>query len=120
MWVQVPAEDPRSEEEGVCGLLLRSIYGLRDAGMNFEQLTSQVMDKLGFACGLWTPCVFVRREKNDNFVTQGVRRELYDFFQQLKVHMWAKNEGALGPEPGQGDVREVVCLNRWCLPRLTC
>ena len=42
LWVQLPAEDPRSEEEGVCGLLLRSIYGLRDAGMNFEQLTSRV------------------------------------------------------------------------------
>ena len=52
--MQLPAEDPRSKEEGVCGLLLRSIYGLRDAGVNFEQLTRQVMDKLGFTCGLWT------------------------------------------------------------------
>ena len=48
VWVQLPAEDPRSEEEGVCCLLLRSIYRLRDAGTNFEQLTRQVMDKLGF------------------------------------------------------------------------
>ena len=70
VWVQLLAEDPRSEEEGVC-----SLYGLRDAGMNFDQLTRQVMDKLGFTCGLWTPCVFVHREKNmqayvyvDNFV----------------------------------------------------
>ena len=53
--------------------------------MNFEQLTRQVMDKLGFTCGLWTPCVFVHREKNmqayvydDNFVIKGVRRELND------------------------------------------
>ena len=94
--------------------------------MNFEQLTCQVMDKIGFTCGLWTPCVFVHREKNmqayvygDNFVIKGVRRELFDFFEQLKVHMWAKSEGVLGPDPGQGDVREVVCLNRvfrWCLP----
>ena len=33
--------------------------------------------------------------------------------------MWAKNEGVLGPDPGQGDKREVICLNRafrWCLP----
>ena len=64
VWVQQPAEDPHSEEEGVCGPLLRSIFGLKDAGMNFEQLTRQVMDKLGFACGLWTPCIFVHREKN--------------------------------------------------------
>ena len=126
VWVQLLAEDPRGEEEGVCGLPLRSIYGLRGAGMNFEQLTRQVMDKLGFTCGLWTPCVFVNCENNmqafvygDNFVIEGVRRELYDFFEQLKVHLWAKSEGVLGPDPGQGDVREVVCLNRvfrWCLP----
>ena len=54
----------------------------------------------------------------DNFVIKGVRRELHDFFQQLKVHVWAKSEGVLGPDPGQGDVREMVCLNRvfrWCL-----
>ena len=83
VWEQLLAQDPRGEEEGVCGLLLRSVYGMRDAGMNFEQLTPQDMDKLGFTCGLWTPCVFVHREKNmqayvygDNFVIKEVRREL--------------------------------------------
>ena len=102
MWVELLVEDPRREEEGVCGPLLRSIYGLRDAGMNFEQLTRQVVDKLGFTCGLWALCVFVHREKNmqayvygDNFVIEGVR-ELHDFFEQLKVHVWAKSEGVLG------------------------
>ena len=77
------------------------------------------MDKLGFTCGLRTLCVFVHREKNmpayvygDNFVIKGVCRELYDIFEELKVHIWAKSEGVLGPEPGQGDMREVVCLNR--------
>ena len=124
--MQLPAEDPRCEEEGVCGLLLRSIYGSRDEGVNFEQLTRQVMDKLGFTWGLWTPFVFAHRERNmqayvygDNFGIKGVRRELYDFFEQLKVHMWAKSEGVLRPDPGQGDAREVVCLTRvfrWCLP----
>ena len=59
--VQLPAEDPRCEEEGLCGLLLRSIHGLRDTSMNFGQLTRQVMDTLGFTCGVWTPCVFVHR-----------------------------------------------------------
>ena len=72
------------------------------------------MDKLGFTCGLWTPCVFVHREKNvqayvyrDNFVIKGVRRELYDLFEQLKVHMCAKSEGLLGPDLG-----EEMCV-RW-------
>ena len=33
--------------------------------------------------------------------------------------MWAKNEGVLGPDLGQGDKREMICLDRvfrWCLP----
>ena len=54
----------------------------------------------------------------DNFVIRGVRRDLKDFFGQLQGSKWAKNDGDLGPDPGQGDVREVVCLNRafrWCL-----
>ena len=103
VWVELPAEDPRSKEEGVCGLLLRSIYGLRDFDMR------QVMDKLDFNCGLWTLCVFVYREQNmqayvygDNFVIKGVRRELYDFFEHLKVHMWAKSEGVSGARPWTG------------------
>ena len=90
------------------GLLLRSISRLRDAGMNLEMLTRRVTDKLDFKCSLWTPCVFVCCEKNvhgyvcgDNFVIKGVRREVYDFFEQLKVYTWAKSEGVPGPDPGQ-------------------
>ena len=126
VWVHLPQEDPRSTEEGVCGLLVRSICGLRDAGMHFGELTRQVMDKLGFTCGLWSPCVYIHHEQNmqaygygDNFVIKGARRDPHDFCEQLKGHMWARNEGVLGPDPGQGDKREVVCLNRvfrWCLP----
>ena len=55
MCVQLPQEDPRSTEEGVWIGFFRSLHSLRDAGMNVEQLTRQVMDKLGFTCGLWTP-----------------------------------------------------------------
>ena len=65
-----------------------------DAGMNFEQLTRQVMDKRGFTCGLWTPCVYVHREQNmqayvygDIFVIKGARCDFYDFFEQLKAHV---------------------------------
>ena len=61
VWVEPPAEDPRSKEEGVCGLLLRSIYGLRDAGMNFEILTRQVMDKLDFNCRLPVSLFIVKK-----------------------------------------------------------
>ena len=119
VWVDLPREDPRSVEEGVCAKLLKSLYGLRDAGLSFELFTRGVMEQLGFACGVWSQCVYHNAERNmqayiygDNFVIKGSWKNLYQFFEDLKVHMWAKNEGVLGPDVSQGDVREVVCLNR--------
>ena len=54
--------------------------------MNFDHLTRDVVDKIGFIFGLPSPCVFSHREKNmrayvygDTFVVKGLRRELYDF-----------------------------------------
>ena len=55
----------------------------------------------------------------DNFFVKGVRRDLHDFLEQLKSFMWAKIEAVLGPDHGQEDAKEVVCLNlvfRWCVP----
>eukprot|EP00971_Amphidinium_carterae_P250137 4965476-Amphidinium_carterae.1 len=41
VWVTLPAEDPRSSEEGICGILRRCLYGTRDAGREFELLTRE-------------------------------------------------------------------------------
>eukprot|EP00971_Amphidinium_carterae_P332456 6466627-Amphidinium_carterae.2 len=43
LWIQLPHEDPRSKEPGVCGKLLRSLYGTRDAGQKFELLLQETM-----------------------------------------------------------------------------
>eukprot|EP00971_Amphidinium_carterae_P344148 6484362-Amphidinium_carterae.1 len=56
LWIQLPREDPRSQEDGICGKLLRSLYGTRDAGQNFELLVQEVMvSRLAFKQGVWTP-----------------------------------------------------------------
>ena len=105
---QHPAEDPRSGEADVCGLLQRSFLGLRDTEWYLEQRTRIVMDKIGFTCGLWFPCVFTYRGQNmpayvyeDNFVIKGVRRELNEYSTELKTHMLAKNEGVREPDYSQ-------------------
>ena len=33
-YIKLPSEDPRAAEEGVCGKLLMSMYGTRDAAQN--------------------------------------------------------------------------------------
>ena len=96
------------------------MYGCRDAGQNFELFTREVMvDRLGFECGVWSPCLYVHARRDlvayiygDNFVCKGTRESNLEFFNDLKAHTWAKNEDILGPLQSAGDVRECVCLNR--------
>eukprot|EP00971_Amphidinium_carterae_P243512 4835635-Amphidinium_carterae.1 len=64
LWIVLPAEDPQAGEEGVCGKLERSLYGTRDAGQNFELLVTDVMSEIRFDNGVWSPCIFVHRERN--------------------------------------------------------
>ena len=45
--------------EGMCGLLLKSLYGTRDASGNWEAEYSDACDKANFKRGLGCPCVFV-------------------------------------------------------------
>eukprot|EP00971_Amphidinium_carterae_P020706 408119-Amphidinium_carterae.1 len=59
LWVDLPAEDPRSKESGTCAKLNRSLYGTRDAGQNFELFVHETLvGKLGFEAGIWSPCIF--------------------------------------------------------------
>ena len=56
LWIRLPKEDPKSGDPDVCAQLLKSMYGARDAGQNFELFTQEVMvKKLEFVSGLWSP-----------------------------------------------------------------
>eukprot|EP00971_Amphidinium_carterae_P338220 6475462-Amphidinium_carterae.1 len=120
VWVDLPSEDHRSREAGVCAKLDRCLYGLRDAGQSFELFVHEVLvGKMGFINGVWSPCIFVHSSINmqvfvygDNFVARGSRSDLKWYQGELSLHMWVKLEGVLGPEPDLGDVHEIVCLNR--------
>ena len=119
LWVKLPPEDPRSGEPGICGRLLKCMYGAKDAGQNFELFTHDFMVSREFQVGLITPCVFHSEKKNqqvyvygDNFVAKGSRSQNNQFVADLRTEMLANVEGVLGPDPTQGDVQEVVCLNK--------
>ena len=51
VWVELPPEDPRSSDPEMCARLLKSVYGLRDAGQKFELFTYEVMEGLDFEAG---------------------------------------------------------------------
>ena len=44
--------------EGMCALLLKSMYGTRDAASNWEGFYTAVMVKGGFRSGSYSPCLF--------------------------------------------------------------
>ena len=58
VFVQLPPEDHRHGQAGVCGELLMSMYGTRDAAANWEATYSQVLCDAGFKKGYACPCVF--------------------------------------------------------------
>ena len=55
VYVDLPPED---QEEGMCGKLVKSMYGTRDAAQNWELEYSTFMKDLGFSRGRASPCVF--------------------------------------------------------------
>jgi len=50
-------------EEGMCGRLLKLMYGTRDAAQNWMECYSTVMRELGFRVDKASPCMFYHEEK---------------------------------------------------------
>ena len=71
VFVQLPPEDQLLGEEQFCGKLNFSIYGTRDAAMNWQAECSQLLIDNGFSQGVATPCVFHRKEKGIRTLVHG-------------------------------------------------
>ena len=57
VFVALPAEDMLPGEEGMCGILERSLYGTRDAAyISTETCTKVLCKHLGFTKGESSPC----------------------------------------------------------------
>ena len=56
IYIELPEGD---EEEGMVGLLDKSLYGTRDAASNWEHAYSEFMEQSGFISGLASPCLFL-------------------------------------------------------------
>ena len=55
----------------MCGKLVKSMYGTRDAAHNWENEYSEFMVGVGFRRGEASPCVFYQEEKNLRVVVHG-------------------------------------------------
>ena len=58
VYVKLPDEDPRSSEPGVCGRLVKTMYGTLDAAEQWAAHYTKVLEKAGFTVGRASPCHF--------------------------------------------------------------
>ena len=117
IYVNPPAE--AGFPAGTVALLLRTLYGLRDAGQNFEFTVYEIMTGMGFVCGVYSPCLFFHLARlirvlvhGDDFVVLAGREEGLWFKDELGKHLIVKDRGVLGPDAAKGDKQQVSILNR--------
>ena len=120
-YVQLPPEDP-DHDKGLCGLLLRHMYGTQKAAEGWQVEYSSALVKLGFKQGVACPCIFYHEQRDivcsvhgDDFTAVGPKASLDWYESALEEKYELKKGGRLGP--GQNDDREATCLNRvirWC------
>ena len=60
LFVELPPEDARHGVEDLCGELVMSLYGTRDAAFNWEESYSRFLMELGIKRGKASPCHFFR------------------------------------------------------------
>ena len=116
VYVKLPDEDRGAGDEGKCGRLKMSMYGTRDAALNWSKEYGDTLREAGFVQGRSNPCLFHHAKQGvsimvhgDDFVAVGpeefrktTRKALEDKY-RLKVEV-------LGL--GEGQVREVRILNK--------
>ena len=58
VYVKLPGEDCGPEDKGKCGRLRVSMYGTRDAALNWANEYGELLKAAGFAQGKRNPCLF--------------------------------------------------------------
>ena len=119
IYVTLPEED---KEEGMCGKLIKAMYGTRDAANTWEYAYTEFMNKEGFSVGKITPCLFWHKEKQlvveehgDVFTNIGSEDKLQWFLDIINTIFEVKHKARLGPDTN--DDKHVRILNRiitWC------
>ena len=114
VFIKLPFED---YEEGMCGKLNKSMYGTRDASLNWENEYIRFMESVGFIRGLSSPCLFYHPGKDiravvygDDFTLLGSENYLNWFKTEIQKVYAIDFKARLGPN--DEDQKSVRLLNR--------
>jgi hypothetical protein len=114
VFVKLPEED---HEEGMCGRLVKAMYGTRDAAQNWEYEYVDFMKGAGFVQGKANPCMFYHPGRNiravvhgDDFTLTGFDEDLDWYRKKIAERFDVKFRARLGED--QWDDKSVRILNR--------
>ena len=116
LYTELPPEHPEYSK-GKVGRLRRHLYGVRDAGQNFELKVQEVSERAGAKRGVHHPCVFSMVERGlhylhhgDDFAIVGTRSEVKWISEQIGQTFIVKDRGTLGPR--HWDKKMMTILHR--------
>ena len=72
VYVKIPQEDLEPGEEGLCGKLLLSMYGTRDAAQNWHEEYAKTLRQAGLERGVANPCLFCSKNKDLSVMVHGM------------------------------------------------
>ena len=113
VYVELP---PERAQPGMCAKLHKSLYGTRDAALNWSQAYTEVLVRMGFVKGKASPCCFFHKKwgirtvvHGDDFLSEGPGDCLKEMDEAMRLSFSLKTE-VLGGEPD--DLKAVKVLNR--------
>ena len=117
LYTELPAEHPEALDPTKVGRLKKCLYGVRDAGQNFEMRVCEVSEEAGSTRGMHNPCVFNNVERavsylhhGGDFILGGRRSQCQWIADQIGKVFIVKNRGCLGPR--HYDKKSMVILHR--------
>ena len=99
-------------------MLLRTLYGTRDAASEWDALATKCLEAAGFETGWSSPCLYrhssalaIGWRHGDDLVFAGEETFLEQLFAQLSTKLILKRRALLGSSPG--DDKHITILNRF-------
>ena len=116
VFIKIPDEDLEPGDENRVGQLNLSLYGTRDAAMNWAKKFTTVLEEHGFITGSASPCNFFHPERKisttvhgDDFTSAGTEKDLQWMDRMLKAEFEIETK-FLGP--ASHHAQQVRILNR--------
>ena len=119
IYVVLPIEGKTASDGDVVGHLRRSLYGTRDAPLNWELTIRKIMMKLGFAQGKSNPCIYYHQKRDfrtivhgDDFITAGSYENIKWLHEALGKEWLVIERGIFGPPGTPNIIQDISVLNR--------